>query len=225
VKRVLSWLWDWRTVVGLVAGFLIGLAFFGKPWGLPPAWGDIPTWLLAVLAAVAAWVGLSQLRAIQQQIGEETKRNIKRDGLLDKQLDEADARAVTEQRRQAEDIEVHRPSATFGIIENNSRRPLGGITCKVVSRQDRRILAVPSKIGTAYPGFTAGTWTMGPDTKPGSWVDVLRPAVRCGFGFDGLTDDPDQVLVTWFTDDAGFRWQLDEYLHLVQAGDNDEYKP
>jgi hypothetical protein len=28
----------------------------------------------------------------------------------------------------------------------------------------------------------------------------------------------------WFTDDAGFRWQLDEYLHLVEAGDNDEYK-
>jgi hypothetical protein len=30
-------------------------------------------------------------------------------------------------------------------------------------------------------------------------------------------------VVAWFTDDAGVRWQLDEYLHLVQVGDNDEY--
>jgi hypothetical protein len=46
-KHDWSWLRDWRVsgfaAVSLLAGFLIGLGVFGKPWGLPPAWG-IPTW-------------------------------------------------------------------------------------------------------------------------------------------------------------------------------------
>ena len=52
---------------------------------------------------------------------------------------------------------------------------------------------------------------------------VLRPGERCRFTFDGLTRDEDHIVVAWFTDDAGTRWQLDEYLHLVQTAD-DEYK-
>lgn len=43
MKRVLSWLWDWRATAELGVGFLLGLLIFGKPWHLPPAWGDIPT--------------------------------------------------------------------------------------------------------------------------------------------------------------------------------------
>ena len=35
-------------IIAAVAGFLIGLVIFGAPWRLPPAWGDIPTWLLAL---------------------------------------------------------------------------------------------------------------------------------------------------------------------------------
>jgi hypothetical protein len=35
---------------------------------------------------------------------------------------------------------------------------------------------------------------------------------------------PADILVVWFTDDAGFRWQLDDYLHLARADSNDEYK-
>src|SRR5260370_24582054 len=37
--------------------------------------------------------------------------------------------------------------------------------------------------------------------------------------------DLDQVLVAWFTDDAGFRSQLDEYQHLVQSDDETTYLP
>jgi hypothetical protein len=46
----------------LLAGFLIGMLIFGTPWHLPPAWGDIPTWItgiatavLAIFAIVTAW--------------------------------------------------------------------------------------------------------------------------------------------------------------------------
>jgi hypothetical protein len=36
------------------------------------------------------------------------------------------------------------------------------------------------------------------------------------------------LFVVWFTEDAGFKWQLDEYLHLAQVPDDDdqsEYRP
>ena len=32
----------------------------------------------------------------------------------------------------------------------------------------------------------------------------------CGFTFDGLRGAPDEALLAWFTDNDGFRWQLDE---------------
>lgn len=37
----------------LLAGFLAGLLLFGRPWHLTPDFGDVPTLLLVLLAAVA----------------------------------------------------------------------------------------------------------------------------------------------------------------------------
>ena len=34
--------------LGVIAGFAIGLLVSGGPWHLPPAWGDIPTWISAI---------------------------------------------------------------------------------------------------------------------------------------------------------------------------------
>jgi hypothetical protein len=54
-KRGFSWLKNWRlpTLCGgcIVAGFLLGMLIFGSPWHLPPAWGDIPTWITAIATA------------------------------------------------------------------------------------------------------------------------------------------------------------------------------
>jgi hypothetical protein len=82
-----SWLKDWR-VRGLAAaafflGFLVSLGMFGKPWGLPPAWGDIPTWILAIGSVIAAWYAVRafagqsrEVAAIEQQVrdGQELAR-------------------------------------------------------------------------------------------------------------------------------------------------------
>jgi hypothetical protein len=225
VKRDLSWLKDWRAAgtVGAIAGFVAGLLLFYEPWHLRPAYGDLATWLLVVLAAVAAWVGLSQLHAIQEQIGEETKRNVNRDKLLDKQLAEADARALTERRRQAEDVKVSRPGDDFGVVENKSRRPVSDITCRVMSKVDKQVLKLAGESGSLIPAPVGSGW-QAVDAKHYSRVEMLRPEAACGFWFDGLTEEKDQLFVAWFTDDAGFRWQLDEYQHLVQAGSDDEYK-
>jgi len=207
--------------IGVIAGFLIGLLVFGDPWHLPPAWGDIPTWLLAVLAAAAAWVGFAQLGALRQQIAEDALRNIKRDKLMDKQLEEAERREESDRRRLVEDVNVLF-NGEIGDVVNNSKRPLNDITCKVMSKVDRHVLATPDKCGLASR-VPSSTWVYKFDTKPACRFETLRPEARCGFTFKDPRPEPDQVLVAWFTDDAGFRWQLDQYLHLVRSDDEGEY--
>lgn len=47
----------WGLVgAGVAIGFMIGLLIFGKPWQLPPAWGDIPTWISAI-ATIGLLIG------------------------------------------------------------------------------------------------------------------------------------------------------------------------
>ena len=127
-------------IIAAVVGFLIGMVFFRKPWNLPPAWGDMPTWLLAGLAAAAGWVGFVQLAILRRQIAEEIDRNEKRYRLLDKQLDEAERRARSEQRQLVEDVEVKFTGKT-GDVVNNSKRPINDVTCKIMSKVDRVSLA------------------------------------------------------------------------------------
>ena len=55
----------------LIVGFLVAALIFGKPWHLPPNWGDIPTWLAVTVASAAGWIALVQLRIRQQQIKEQ----------------------------------------------------------------------------------------------------------------------------------------------------------
>lgn len=211
VKRVVSWLWDWRLGAGLVVGFLLGVLFFCEPWHLRPAWGDTPTWLLVLFAGVAGAVGLVQLNLLRQQVAAGA--------------DEADARAITERRRLVEDVEVHWAGVATGSVLNGSRRPISAITSKVMSLANAHVLAVPDNAGVLVGVPVPGTAYQFADSKPGAEWDRLRPGDRCGFTFPGLQRDPDQILVAWFTDDAGFRWQLDEYLRLVRAAADDEYVP
>lgn len=208
--------------IGAIAGFLIGLLVFGDPWHLPPAWGDIPTWLLAVLAAVAGWVGFAQLGGLRRQIAEDALRNIKRDKLMDKQLEEAQRREESDRRRLVEDVDILFNKEEAGDVYNKSRRPLTDITCKLMSKVGRHVLIPPDGCG-AVIRLSDGKVIMG-ITQPVSRWETLRPGARCSFRFVGHRPEPDEVLVAWFTDDAGFRWQLDEYLHLVRSDDESEYR-
>ena|ERR1700722_10711465 len=51
----------------------MAMLIFGKPWHLPPDWGDIPSWFLVVLAAAGGWFTLSQL-VVQQQALKDQKQ-------------------------------------------------------------------------------------------------------------------------------------------------------
>jgi hypothetical protein len=206
-----------------MAGFLLGLLIFGAPWHLPPDWGDIPTWILAVFAVIAGVVAFVQLGLLKQQLDEDRQLNAKRDELFDRQI-------AADRRTQAEDIvvrwlRVHSGQET-GIVENKSRRPVTGVSCKVMSNVDRHVLELPDECGERFEmsGQRGGKMFFAPDLKPLQVFKTLRPHATCAFIFKGTDAEPDQVLVAWFTDDAGYRWQLDEYLHLVQVDDDEEHE-
>jgi hypothetical protein len=61
------------AAVCLIAGFLAATLIFEKPWHLPPNWGDIPTWLAVVIAAVGGWIALSQLRSQQDVLKQDAE--------------------------------------------------------------------------------------------------------------------------------------------------------
>jgi hypothetical protein len=217
---------DWRgrglaAAGGALVGFLIGMVFFREPWNLPPNWGDVPSWLLVVLAAAAAWVGFGQLRALRQQLAEDALRNVKRDELMDKQIQEAERREDLDRRRLVDDVDVLF-NGEAGDVVNKSRRPLTDITCKVMSKVDRHVLATPGRSGTLLS--LPGDKVISGGTKPVSRIETLRPGRRCTFIFEGLRHEPDEVVVVWFTGDAGIRWQLDQYLHLAPSEDESEYR-
>jgi streptogramin lyase len=62
--------------------------------------------------------------------------------------------------------------------------------------------------------------------QAGSRITTLQPKKACWFtfkvAFDGADSrgvNPDQCLIVWFTDDAGYRWQLDQFMHLAETDD------
>jgi hypothetical protein len=71
----------------------------------------------------------------------------------------------------------------------------------------------------AEPQLSVARWDGGPR------LEVLRPRSIRAFLFDPLARDADHIVVAWFTDDAGNRWQLDEDMHLAQRDDESEYRP
>jgi hypothetical protein len=208
----------------LLAGFLIGVLVFVEPWQLNPDLGDLATWLLVPLAAIAGWVGFDQLRLLRDQLEGEQARNVERDKLMDKQLEEAERREVADRRTLIEDVTVdwrREGTGVTGLVENKSRRPISSISCKIMSNVDWKALKLPDGCGELSPVATVELFS--PDLKPLQEFGMLRPRSTCIFVFNKLAVTPDMVVVAWFTDDAGFRWQLDEYMHLVQVKDEEEH--
>lgn len=234
-KALVSWAGNSRWVVagvGFVAGFLVALLIFGAPWHLPPDWGDIPTWFAASFAGIAGIAAVSQLGVLREQINDDAARNTKRDLLMDRQLGEAERRAEAEFRRQAEDVEVRwvqraemaKGFVTMVIVTNKSRRPISRIACRAMSNVDGATIKVPDASGVMPQAQEDQYGGVMVDSKPVREFALLGPEESCGFVFNNLRREPDQIVVTWFTDDAGNRWQLDETMHLVRAAADDEYK-
>lgn len=107
-----SWLRNWRILIlcggALFAGFLLGMLIFGSPWHLPPAWGDIPTWITAVATAgllagaiITAWYAIKTFNTQADQLARLVEEN-------DRQADE---------RRRAQAARVFTEVPQGGVLQ------------------------------------------------------------------------------------------------------------
>lgn len=235
-RRTLTWLWNLRTlaglVTGLVLGFVVGLVAFLPPWHLQPAWGDTPTWLLALFGLVAGVVGLAQLGMLQDQGKEEHDLNVRRHELFEKQINEADRRKKQDDRRQAESIELRlhtRDNRMFPVVVNNSNRPVLHISCRYIADTNLRTVVEAEEYAIVVRESLdqAGQSIVMTVPKRGNLCAKLPPGGACGFLFRknlGIASDEGAPLsVAWFTDEDGNRWHVDTFQQLAATTDN-EYR-
>lgn len=238
-----SWLQDMRIVllaIGCVfAGFLIATLIFGTPWHLPPAWGDIPTWLAFIAASVAGSAALIQLSQQQRQITEEAERNVQRDKLLRTQLTEAAERMNAIRRQQAEHVilvgfSVRRERDGGGRtgrceVTNGSGRPIRNISCRMlvggnlimpsefqVKEELHPVLGTPGPQSSfSYLPANESTFDM---TASKYFILLANQVIRAVFSIGNDGSDGAQYIMR-FTDDAEVRWQLDSDMRLLPPPD------
>ena len=147
------WIKDRRVIAFGIAcalgGFLLALLIFGEPWHLPPDWGDIPTWLTAVVGGVPAWFVLGQLQQQAKVIKDEFERNVDRDRLLDGQLRELADREASRQREQVERIAMTPREITTTLTEYEQ---LYGGARAARQRTTAAVLCATSHAGSSLTG-------------------------------------------------------------------------
>jgi hypothetical protein len=80
----------------LFAGFLGGLLIFGSPWHLPPAWGDIPTWITGIASTVLAVFAVVTASYARQAF---LKQSQEVDALLEERQRDLAERRITQAAR------------------------------------------------------------------------------------------------------------------------------
>ena len=114
-KRALSWLTDGRVLIVcgacLLAGFVLGMLIFGSPWHLPPAWGDIPTWITSIAtvglltgAIITARYAIKAFRKQSEELEEQREINKLQAQDLEESLKERKRLRQVAEREQANDV-------------------------------------------------------------------------------------------------------------------------
>lgn len=152
-KRDLAWLKDWRVLIFsggcLFAGFILAMLIFGSPWHLPPAWGDIPTWITAIAtiglligAVITAVYAVKDFRDQARQIAGLQKEN-------ERQADER-------RRAQARSVFIAVPPRSMRLVQpaahNASDYPIFGAQFWYDGPGD---LVGPDELGMIMPGPVA----------------------------------------------------------------------
>lgn len=135
-KRDFSWLKNWRvlTLCGgcIVAGFLLGMLIFGSPWHLPPAWGDIPTWITGIATAglligaiITARYAIKAFGKQSEQLEDQRKINVEQTTVLALQAKEL-GESLEERKREAEQRKSDQAVRVFiSLATGEYFKPLG----------------------------------------------------------------------------------------------------
>jgi hypothetical protein len=194
----LTWLRDERVLVAIsvatAVGFTAGLLVFGQPWNLPPNYGDVPTWLAVVFAAIAGWVGLSQLRILRRQVAREA---------FDRRRAQASRVFVWVKQERSKALSQAQRAGT------GQQLPETIVIARITNTSEQPIydLELTWHEGAALRGSVEARGVL----MPGKQEDLKRqvpenfsPASRERFG-----------VTLGFRDAAGVRWTVDQDGHLV----------
>ena len=206
-------------VVGGVIGGLVGSAW--PEHGRMTTWGDVRAWATFVVLVLGFSVAAYELNLQRIQFARQAARQEASDDLIERQRREMTQTEMVRQRDQAEDIAVEwqiplGSTATVGRVRNASRRPITKIAAWV---------AVPLPNG-GTDSHGADRWTVSVQGRPTAGgsesgvLSVLAPGAEGRCVLPHGSDGEDARLVVRFSDDAGRRWELDDYMHLEPAPDD-----
>jgi hypothetical protein len=129
-----GWIKDLR-VIGLAVicvfmGFLVAALIFGKPWHLPPNWGDIPTWLATIAASVAGVVAyrVYRIEAQRDQMSDQERRSAQASKVAawygSQQRIEAQRDQMSDQERRS--AQASKVPAWYGSQQRTVAEPIWG---------------------------------------------------------------------------------------------------
>jgi hypothetical protein len=235
--------------LGVAAGFLIGLLVFGEPWHLPPAWGDIPTWITAIAtiglligAIVTAMYAIRAFNTQSDQLNEQRDINALQAKELDASLRERERVRRTAERDQADAVgfewwptdqvlvtgeggaPVDGAGSTVLVVNNESRRRIVKATCRIEPSAGLGLTLTPERAGQLVPDSPMPFRAIMNAPAESATVSLIRRGAQFGFllRFD-LRANPTAHHATRFTDDAGLHWQIDQDLHLQQLDNRDDW--
>lgn len=188
-------------------------------------WGDVPTWLLVVLAAVGGGAALWQLRLQRRQLQDQQDDMARRT----RQLERVQADAIdlswqpTAPLAAAPDQNSSQPVWT-GVVQNDSRRPIRDVVCRVQPHPAQDFSGgseIVAEIVSLEPGPDDPLLEFGR-----MWLGDRVQLVRSGakFGFQTTIRAADHGVARMkvrFTDDAGLHWEIDPDLHLSKLDARD----
>ena len=201
MKPDFAWLKDKRVitpaVVCGVVGFLAAMLIFGKPWHLPPAWGDIPTWIATIAATVAGTIAyrVYRIEARRDQISDEERRGA-----------QASKIAAWYGYRTESVIDTSRVQAI------NVEKPIWGAYLRNASDLPVYDLTVRFYFpGTSESAGEGDIYTVNKGVLPPSSTPILVEydvTARRIYSSDPKTDAFHRVEIE-FTDTQGIRWHRD----------------
>jgi hypothetical protein len=224
---------NWRAPVlcggCLFTGFLAGLLIFGSPWHLPPAWGDIPTWITAIATAglligaiITAIYATRAFAKQSEQLAEDRKVNTEQIRVLELQATE-----LQESLKQRQRETLERQSAQASLVFVWQQRT-------VVNALDK----LPEHTVTVHVHNTSNqpvydiwfTWQSGDTKYSPMWREKPLMPDETDFHSAPLPADADPGTfgpVVIFRDRAKLWWQAqpDGQLEQLPAGSEPQHSP
>lgn len=226
-----------RVLTGIVAVAVFVAAYLvlraREDHGHQPAWGDVPTWLTFVAAALGIPFALYQFNIQRKQLSEQQselekvrKRQESQDALLAVQLRQTEVSLQVFKRQQAESIDLtfmatdnppagHPAGGYFGVVvvQNKSRRPIRNIAA-YLSFDDEKTWLEAVEVGR--PTKTMGLVLQ--ESRNDFKEAFIRSGDEWGYKFAASFAMGQEVaFYVEFIDDAGNGWRLDEALSLREV--------